>query len=70
MLFPSGTPRAIVGKTNTEINRALKSASLAQRFAAVGLEPAGTAPDEFARIIRAEIIKWRKVVESAKIRVE
>jgi tripartite-type tricarboxylate transporter receptor subunit TctC len=70
MLFPAGTPRAIVGKANAELNRVLKSPALAQRFAAVGLEPSGTTPEEFARIIRSETAKWRKVVESAKIRVE
>ena len=70
MLFPAGTPRAIVGKANAEINRVLKSPALAQRFAAIGLEPAGNTPEEFAKMIRSEIVKWRKVVESAKIRVE
>jgi tripartite-type tricarboxylate transporter receptor subunit TctC len=70
MLFPAGTPRAIVGKASVELNRVLKSPALAQRFAAIGLEPAGTTPEEFTRIIRSEIVKWRKVVASAKIRVE
>ena len=70
MLFPAGTSRAIVGKVNAGINRALKSPALAQRFAAVGVEPAGTAAEEFAKMIRSEIVKWRKVVQVAKIRVE
>lgn len=70
MLFPAGTPRAIVQKTNAGINRALKSPALAQRFASVGVEPAGTTPEEFAKMIRAEIAKWRKVVQAANIRVE
>ena len=70
MLFPAGTPRAIVAKVNTEINRVLKLPVLAQRFAAVGLEPAGNTPEEFTKMIRSEIVKWRKVVTAAKIRVE
>jgi tripartite-type tricarboxylate transporter receptor subunit TctC len=70
MLFPAGTPRAIVGKANAGINGVLKSPLLAQRFAAVGLEPAGNTPDEFTKMIRNEIVKWRKVVAAAKIRVE
>ena len=70
MLFPARTSRAIVDKTNAEINRVLKSPALVQRFAAVGLEPAGNSPDEFAKMIRSEIVKWRKVVQSAGIRVE
>ena len=70
MLLAAGTPRAIVGKANAEINDILKSPALTQRFAAVGLEPAGNTPEEFAEMIRSEIVKWRKVVEAAKIRVE
>ncbi len=70
MLFPAGTPRAILGKANAEINRALKSPALGQRFAAVGLEPVGTTPEEFSKHLRSEIEKWRKVVETSKIRIE
>ena len=70
MLFPAGTPRAIVAKTNAEINRALKSPALSQRFAGVGVEPAGTTAEEFAKMLRTEIAKWRKVVAEANIRIE
>ncbi len=70
MLFPAGTPRAIISKANDGIKRVLGSQALAQRFAAAGLEPAGNSPEEFSRMIRSEIVKWGKVVASAKIRVE
>ena len=70
MLFPGATPQTIVSKASVELNRVLKSPGLGQRFAAVGLEPAATSPEEFANMIHSEIVKWRKVVESAKIRVE
>uniref|UniRef100_UPI002FC624E0 tripartite tricarboxylate transporter substrate-binding protein n=1 Tax=Halalkalibacter lacteus TaxID=3090663 RepID=UPI002FC624E0 len=61
---------AIVAKTNAEINRALKSPALSQRFAGVGVEPAGTTTEEFAKMLRTEIAKWRKVVAEANIRIE
>ena len=70
MLFPAGTPRAIVAKANAEINRALGSPALAQRFAAAGVEPAGTTPDAFGKMLHTEIAKWRKVVTQANIRIE
>ena len=70
MLFPAGTPQAIVAKTNAEVNRALKSPALAQRFAGVGVEPAGNTPEEFAKMLRDEIAKWRKGVAQANIRIE
>ncbi|MCI3953543.1 MAG: transporter substrate-binding protein [Burkholderiales bacterium] len=70
MFFPAGTPRAIVAKTNAEIDRALKSSALAQRFAGVGVEPAGTTSEAFGKMLRSEIAKWRKVVVEANIRLE
>jgi tripartite-type tricarboxylate transporter receptor subunit TctC len=70
MLFPAGTPRARVRKVNADINSALVSPALAQRFTTLGLEAAGTTPEEFAAILRSEIAKWRKVVKEANIRVE
>jgi tripartite-type tricarboxylate transporter receptor subunit TctC len=70
MLFPAATPRAIVGKTSIEINKILKSPAVVQRFAAIGLEPSGSTPEEFAKLLRSETAKWRKVVREANIRVE
>jgi tripartite-type tricarboxylate transporter receptor subunit TctC len=70
MLFPASTPRTLVVKTNAEINRALKSPALAQRFGGVGVEPAGTTPEAFAKMLQSEIAKWRKVVKEANIRIE
>ncbi|MCC7081622.1 MAG: tripartite tricarboxylate transporter substrate binding protein [Burkholderiales bacterium] len=69
MLFPAGTPRALVRKVSADINSALREPTLAQRFTTLGVEAAGTTPEEFARILREEIAKWRKVVKQANIRV-
>ena len=40
------------------------------RFAALGFEPVGSAPDEFAAQIRAEIPKWGKIIKDAGIKAE
>ena len=70
LLFPARISPATVATVNADLNRVLKSPTLAQRFAAVGLEPAGTSSEEFARIIRTELARWRKVVAAANIRVD
>ena len=64
------TPPKIVALLNAEINRALKSPALVQRFAAAGLDAAGNKPEEFSRQIREEVAKWRKVVAAANIKVD
>jgi tripartite-type tricarboxylate transporter receptor subunit TctC len=70
MMYPGGTPRAIVSKAHDEIARLLKSPALAGRFAAGGIEPLSDTPEEFAALIKRELPKWHEVVKAAKIQVE
>ncbi len=70
MMYPGGTPRAIVTKAHDEIVRLLKSPELAKRYAAGGIEPLSNTPEEFAALIKRELPRWHKVVKEAKIEVE
>lgn len=70
LVFPGGTPRAIVTKTSGEMLKLLASAEVAKRFASAGLEPQPNTPEAFGAMIAQEIPKWQKVVKEAKIRVE
>ena len=70
MVFPGGTPRAIVLKANTEINKLLKSQIVRERFTGVGLEPSGSTPEEFRDLIRREIPIWHKVARQANIKID
>jgi tripartite-type tricarboxylate transporter receptor subunit TctC len=62
---PAGTPRDIIAKLNTEIASGLKSAEVTSKLAALGAEVATTTPEEFGRIVREEIEKWAKVVQTS-----
>ena len=70
MLFPAGTPPAIVNKVAADIARLAKQPALRERFAAGGMEAMSTTPQQFAQTIRTEAAKWKKVVEAANIRVQ
>jgi len=70
LVVPGGTPRAIVMKTNAEIVRLLKSPVVGERFAAAGLEPRSSTPEEFADLLRREIPRWQNVVKTANIRLD
>ena len=70
MVYPGGTPRAIVMKANAEIVRLLKSQTLRERFSGVGLEPSGSTPEEFRDLIRREIPIWHKVAKQANIKID
>ena len=65
---PAHTPRTIVTKINADVNRILQQPETRQRLAAIGFEPLGGSADEFAKYFRAEVAKWRKVIQEAGIR--
>jgi tripartite-type tricarboxylate transporter receptor subunit TctC len=64
---PAGTPRDIVAKLNRQINEVLKMPDVKERFARIGVEPAGSTPQEFAAFTAAEVRKWKKVIADAGI---
>lgn len=70
MVAPGGTPDAIVTKLSAEVARVLKTRMVSERFAAMRIEPQHNSPQQFAELIRDESAKWRKIVQSANIRVE
>jgi len=70
VLVPAGTPREIVVKMNAEINTALQSSSVTQRYAADNATAEIGTPDQFAAFIGAEQARWRDVVRKANITIE
>ena len=70
MLAPAGTPRAIIDRLNSEIVRIVKTPQFAEQFAAEGIVPVGNTPEEFTRVIIADIAKWGKVIRAAGVRTE
>jgi len=70
MLAPSGVPRDIIARLNSEIVKAVHSPSVKDRFAALGTEPVGNSADTCQEFLRAEIAKWTKVVRAAGARAD
>lgn len=70
LCFPGGTPQPIVRKAHAEVVKQLKSPEVRTRFASVGVEPQTNTPEQFAELIRREIVTWGKVVKAANIKVE
>jgi tripartite-type tricarboxylate transporter receptor subunit TctC len=69
-LAPVGTPKAVVDKLNTVMNEGLKDPELNRRLTDMGFQVAGGSPAEFAKVIRDETAKWKKVIEDGHINAE
>jgi tripartite-type tricarboxylate transporter receptor subunit TctC len=65
VLAPAGTPRAVIDKLAAAVARAAHAADIRQRLIDQGAEPAGIGPDEFNRMLRAEIGTWAEAVKSS-----
>ncbi|MBI3068034.1 MAG: tripartite tricarboxylate transporter substrate binding protein [Betaproteobacteria bacterium] len=61
---PAKTPPPIINRLNSEITRILQLPDVRERFAAGGLDPVASTPEEFGALIRSEIVKWAKVVKA------
>lgn len=64
---PAGTPAEIIARLNADLNQALTNPEVQQALAKLGAEPGGGTPEEFKRLIDAETIKWRALIDSANI---
>jgi tripartite-type tricarboxylate transporter receptor subunit TctC len=67
VLVPAGTPKAIVDLLQTEIARIVNLPDVKEKMLAMGLEPNGMPPAEFAAYIKTDVAKWKKVIADAKI---
>ena len=70
LLAPAGTPAALISRTRDEVARLLQTEELRNRIESLGGEPVGNTPHEFAAIIRADIAKWRRLVDQAGIKAD
>ena len=70
IVVPVGTPKAIVMKLNAEINKALQSPALKERYAAIEAEPVGGTPEQFAAFVKKETVKWAEVVKKSGAKID
>jgi tripartite-type tricarboxylate transporter receptor subunit TctC len=67
---PVGTSKAIVTKLNAEVNKALQSPALKERYASIEAEPVGGTPQQFAAFVRKETLKWADVVKKSGAKLD
>ena len=67
---PRGTPREILERLAAETAKILRLPEIRERYAALGAEPVGNTPDEFAAYCRSEMAKWARVVKESGARAD
>jgi tripartite-type tricarboxylate transporter receptor subunit TctC len=67
-MAPTGTPKWIVARLQSEIASILKSPDFAARLVQNGLDAEGSSPEEFAARIRADLAQWREIARATGIK--
>lgn len=67
VLARSGTPAAIADRLHREITRALAKPDVRDRLAAMGAITVGSTPAEFGEFLRADHVRWSRVIKAAGI---
>jgi tripartite-type tricarboxylate transporter receptor subunit TctC len=55
-------------RLHSEVAKILHSPEVRQELAALGAEPVGDTPEEFAAFLRAETARWGKIIHEKGIR--
>ena len=63
MLAPAKTPRAIITRVSEALMKAVRLPEIQAQFIALGADPVGSSPAEFAAFIRRDTEKYAKVVK-------
>jgi tripartite-type tricarboxylate transporter receptor subunit TctC len=69
VLAPRGASEAVVGRLHKGLVTALETAELRAIFTKLAVDPVGSTPQEFARLIREEGALWAKVIKVAGIKM-
>jgi len=70
ILTASGTPRELVSRLNSEIGKVMNAPDMREKFAASGIDPKTSTPEQFAEFIRSERARFATVIREAKIKVQ
>jgi tripartite-type tricarboxylate transporter receptor subunit TctC len=70
LLAPAGTPREVVARLNTEIQKVLQMHDVQEKLQSLGIQVTAGGPDQFAGFIRSETVKWGKIVKESGAKVD
>ena len=70
VVFPAGVPKPIVARMNAEVNRALQTPVLKDKFTSIGYDLVGGTPEQLTEFVRGEIAKWADVAKRSGAKID
>ena len=70
LMAPAGTPRDVIAKVHDAAARSLAKPSFGEALSRIGMDVGPMNPEQLARFIQLEIVKWAKLAKEAGIQPE
>jgi tripartite-type tricarboxylate transporter receptor subunit TctC len=67
MFAPAKTPKAVVDRLNKALNAVRADKEIAKRLEDHGADVATSTPEQLGALVKAELAKWKRVVQAAKL---
>jgi len=70
LLAPRDTPEPVRARLNSEVRRVMGLPEVQARLTSLGLVPAVTTPEEYEKLLRADLVKWTRLIRDMGVRAE
>ncbi len=70
IVAPAGTPKLVLARLNTELNRVLNLPAVREKLAALGIEAVGSTSEEVAARMRADLASYQQLIKATGIRID
>jgi 2-methylaconitate cis-trans-isomerase PrpF/tripartite-type tricarboxylate transporter receptor subunit TctC len=67
---PAKTPKPIIDQLNKSLNRVLADKEIIKRIEDHGADVETSTPEQFGALVKSELVKWKGVVQRAKLTAE
>jgi len=70
LMAPAGIPREISGRLSREVRKILEISEIRERFLALGQEPSGNTPEEYAEFLKRQNDRYASIVKQANLKLD
>ena len=70
ILAPAKTPKPIIDKLSQELARILRTPEISETLLNMGADPLVSTPQQFAALIKTDLVRYAKLIKDANIRLE
>lgn len=70
MVAPAATPREVIARLSTEMQRAIAVPDISRKLQDFGLEPTPSGPEQMAAYVKAEIARWHALIKARGLVIE